>query len=138
MACSRKTSNGAFFTRRKKADDLETPIPSHNEVSVNTTQHMMDAFEPVPPTWTQTAVHAYSFTCPTCHKSSKESDRVWINRRSPVFTEDYRKKWQEFYHCQCGQVWWAWSNERPPGELGNREDETRRSRFDSFNPFDDF
>lgn len=99
---------------------------------------MMDAFEPVSPAWTQTAVHSFSFSCPTCHKSSKEADRVWINRRSPVFTEDYRKKWQEFYHCQCGQVWWAWSNERPPSELGNREDEPRRSRFDSFNPFDDF
>ncbi|NDJ19083.1 hypothetical protein GS601_17620 [Myxacorys almedinensis A] len=94
----------------------------------------MDAFDPTPPAWTQPAIHSHAFTCPTCHKTSTEATQVWINRRSPVFTEDYRKKWQEFYHCQCGQVWWAWSNDRSPSELGQRD---RPSR-DFFNPFEDF
>lgn len=46
-----------------------------------------------------------------------ESERVWINRRSPVLTENYRRKWQEFYQCRCGCAWWAWSDERPPSDL---------------------
>lgn len=107
--------------------------------ALTTPRNMMDAFEPVPPIWTKSALHSFTFSCPTCHKSSKEADSVWVNRRSPVFTEDYRKKWQEFYHCQCGQAWWGWSSDRPPSELGTREpDDSRRRRFDSFNPFDDF
>lgn len=81
----------------------------------------MDAFAPIPPDWTQAAVHAHEFRCPTCNSTCMEAKRVWINRRSPVYTEDYRKKWQEFYDCQCGTVWWAWSNERPPSEFAGRE-----------------
>lgn len=46
-----------------------------------------------------------------------EAERVWVNRRSPVLTENYHRKWQEFYQCQCGCVWWAWSDERPPSDL---------------------
>lgn len=107
--------------------------------ALTTPRNMMDAFELTPPTWTKSALHSFTFTCPTCHKSSKEAGSVWVNRRSPVFTEDYRKKWQEFYHCQCGQAWWGWSSDRPLGELGIREpDDSRRRRYDSFNPFDDF
>ncbi|WP_446871560.1 hypothetical protein [Phormidesmis sp. 146-12] len=93
----------------------------------------MDAFEPMPPAWTKSAVHAHEFHCPNCHKTCLEAERVWINRRSPVFLEDYRKKWQEFYQCQCTTVWWAWSNDRPPSELADREP----PRLDFFNPFDD-
>ncbi len=76
----------------------------------------MEAFEPVAPEWTTKAIHAYEFCCPNCRSSSLEAERVWINRRSPVMTEDYRRKWQEFYQCQCGYVWWAWSSDRPPSE----------------------
>ncbi|MFB2839743.1 hypothetical protein [Floridanema evergladense] len=81
----------------------------------------MEAFAPVPPEWTEKATHAQNFCCPTCEATSMEAQRVWINRRSPVYTEDYRKKWQEFYHCRCGTVWWAWSTERPPSEFANRD-----------------
>ena len=77
----------------------------------------MDAFDPIPPEWTNTAIHAYGFACPNCRSSTREAEKVWLNRRSPVMTEDYRRKWQEFYQCQCSYVWWAWSNERPPSEL---------------------
>ncbi|MBD2459585.1 hypothetical protein H6G89_00885 [Oscillatoria sp. FACHB-1407] len=77
----------------------------------------MDAFDPTPPAWTQSAVHAWEFCCPACRSLCTESHRVWINRRSPVFTEDHRRKWQEFYECQCGTVWWAWSSDRPPSDL---------------------
>jgi len=81
----------------------------------------MDAFAPIPPEWTEKAIHAENFCCPTCRATCMEAERVWINRRSPVYTEDYRKKWQEFYHCHCGTVWWAWSTERPPSEFANRD-----------------
>lgn len=77
----------------------------------------MDAFAPIPPDWAQTAVHAHEFCCPTCRSLVLEAQAVWVNRRSPVFTEDHRRKWQEFYQCQCGTVWWAWSNDRPPTTL---------------------
>jgi hypothetical protein len=73
----------------------------------------MNAFDPTPPEWTQTAIHAHTFCCPTCQESCMKATSVWINRRSPVFTEDSRRKWQEFYQCCCGQSWWAWSNDRP-------------------------
>ncbi|MDH6060333.1 hypothetical protein NWP17_07750 [Chrysosporum bergii ANA360D] len=76
----------------------------------------MDAFAPIPPTWTGEAVHAYKFCCPRCHASSLEAVQVWLNRRSPVVTEDGHRKWQEFYNCQCGCVWWAWSSDRPPAD----------------------
>ncbi len=77
----------------------------------------MDAFAPDSPDWTDSATHALGFCCPTCRASVLEADRVWINRRSPVLTETYRRKWQEFYQCRCGSVWWAWSDERPPSDL---------------------
>lgn len=77
----------------------------------------MDAFLPIPPDWTQAATHAKTFACPVCQASSLEAQQVWINRRSPVFTYDHRRKWQEFYQCQCGTAWWAWSNDRPPTTL---------------------
>jgi len=80
----------------------------------------MDAFTPFPPQWTTSAIHAFEFCCPNCRASSLEAEQVWINRRSPVTTEDYRRKWQEFYQCHCGTVWWAWSSDRPPSELAKR------------------
>ncbi len=83
----------------------------------------MDAFSPVPPEWTTSATHALLFCCPNCHASSREAELVWINRRSPVMTEEYQRIWQEFYQCQCGKVWWAWSNERPPSGLVKQEPE---------------
>ncbi|HAZ45903.1 MAG TPA: hypothetical protein DCZ55_15950 [Cyanobacteria bacterium UBA11371] len=89
----------------------------------------MDAFAPIPPDWTDKAIHAHEFHCPSCRASCMEAQRVWINRRSPVYTEDYRKKWQEFYECKCRTVWWAWSNERPPSEFTKNDLDP--------NPFDD-
>jgi hypothetical protein len=77
----------------------------------------MDAFAPAPPNWTEQAIHAPEFCCPTCRASSLEAEQVWINRRSPVYTENHRRKWQEFYACSCGAVWWGWSSERPPTQL---------------------
>ncbi|MBD2455697.1 hypothetical protein H6G80_16605 [Nostoc sp. FACHB-87] len=82
----------------------------------------MDAFAPIPPEWTSKAVHAYEFCCPTCRSSSLEALQVWINRRSPVFSEEHRRKWQEFYQCHCGCAWWAWSSDRPPSDLVKPED----------------
>jgi len=81
----------------------------------------MDAFAPIPPEWTKEAVHAYQFCCPTCYASSLEATQVWINRRSPVYTPENRRKWQEFYQCKCGCAWWAWSSDRPPSDLGDRD-----------------
>ncbi len=77
----------------------------------------MDAFQPTPPDWTTDAIHASEFCCPQCSASSSEAQQVWINRRSPVYSENNRRKWQEFYTCQCGCVWWAWSSDRPPSNL---------------------
>jgi hypothetical protein len=77
----------------------------------------MEAFDPIPPSWTQSAIHAREFCCPKCSLSSLEATKVWINRRSPVFTEDHRRKWQEFYSCPCGAIWWAWSSDRPPTDF---------------------
>jgi hypothetical protein len=82
----------------------------------------MDAFAPIPPKWTNKAIHAYEFCCPSCRASSLEAMEVWINRRSPVMTENHRRKWQEFYNCQCGYVWWAWSSDRPPTNLLHQQD----------------
>ena len=81
----------------------------------------MDAFNPTPPQWTKTATHALEFRCPHCHTSVMEAQRVWINRRAPVMDENYQRKWQEFYQCQCGKVWWAWSSDRPPSDLVKEE-----------------
>lgn len=84
----------------------------------------MEAFEAISPQWTTQAIHAYDFSCPKCRATSLEAERVWINRRAPVITEDYRRKWQEFYQCQCGSAWWAWSSDRPPTDLSpTSEDE---------------
>ncbi len=82
----------------------------------------MDAFAPFPPTWTKDAVHAQPFGCPSCEAGSREAKQVWLNRRAPVFTEGRKRKWQEFYQCECDQVWWAWSSDRPPLDLGKSED----------------
>ncbi|AFY68673.1 hypothetical protein Pse7367_0362 [Thalassoporum mexicanum PCC 7367] len=81
----------------------------------------MEAFDPNSPQWAESATHSNSFRCPTCNNGPDLADAVWINRRSPVYTENHRKKWQEFYHCECGCVWWAWSNERPKTEYSGRE-----------------
>lgn len=72
----------------------------------------MEAFSRTAPEWTKTAVHALSFNCPVCHASSFQAKKVWLNRNAPVRMEDYTKKWQEFYLCECDQVWWAWNNDR--------------------------
>ncbi len=82
----------------------------------------MDAFAPIPPEWTNKATHAHDFCCPNCHSSSLEAAKVWLNRRSPVMTEDHSRKWQEFYYCHCGCVWWAWSSDRPPTDISNQQD----------------
>lgn len=74
----------------------------------------MDAFCPTPPPWTKKATHALSFCCPSCQSPPSEADNVWLNRRSPVIKEDGRRQWQEFYHCNCGVVWWGWSCDRSP------------------------
>lgn len=83
----------------------------------------MDAFSPVPPPWTEAAVRGLGFRCPRCGEGPRAATNVWLNRRSPVMTERYRRKWQEFYACACGTGWWAWSDERPPSNLINPEGE---------------
>ncbi|WP_071518850.1 hypothetical protein [Geitlerinema sp. PCC 9228] len=85
---------------------------------------MLDAFDPTPPDWTSSAVHVLEFRCPVCGSSPKKAERVWINRRSPVFTEENRRKWQEFYQCSCGSCWWAWSSDRPPAATEENEEDT--------------
>lgn len=96
----------------------------------------MDAFSPAPPDWTVPAVHALRFCCPACGGLPSVAQRVWLNRRSPVLTENYRRKWQEFYDCECGSVWWAWSDERPPSELNSEGggDRPERDRRDPSRP----
>ncbi|WP_036484453.1 hypothetical protein [Myxosarcina sp. GI1] len=74
----------------------------------------MDAFAHVSPEWTKTAVHAVDFRCPSCKSSPVEAKNVWLNRRAPVTIEYNRRKWQEFYQCECNTVWWGWSSDRPP------------------------
>jgi len=74
----------------------------------------MDAFSPIAPSWTKNAIHSLDFRCPACKKSVSETVKVWLNRQSPVMNENYERKWQEFYQCECEQVWWAWSSDRPP------------------------
>ncbi|MDJ0697051.1 hypothetical protein [Mastigocoleus sp. MO_188.B34] len=83
----------------------------------------MDAFAPTPPKWTNNATHAFEFCCPTCNATSREAEKVWVNKRAPVFTPDHRRKWQEFYQCHCGCVWWAWSSDRPPSDLSSEREE---------------
>ena len=77
----------------------------------------MDAFTPIPPAWTKKAVHAVRFCCPTCQDNTEGATNVWLNRRAPVIGYDQRRKWQEFYLCQCSTAWWAWSSDRPPSSL---------------------
>jgi hypothetical protein len=82
---------------------------------------MDEAFSPIPPDWIQSAIHAREFTCPHCRATCTVAHQVWINRRSPVYSEDRQRKWQEFYQCQCQCVWWAWSSDRPPSRFQLRE-----------------
>lgn len=84
----------------------------------------MEAFSPVPPSWTENAVHALDFHCPRCGASAAEAQKVWLNRRAPVIGDNYERKWQEFYYCQCGEVWWGWSSDRPPSDLSEDDGET--------------
>ncbi len=73
----------------------------------------MEAFSRKAPDWTQTATHAFTFNCPRCGASSRQAQKVWLNRQAPVIMENYRRKYQEFYLCECEQVWWGWSTDRP-------------------------
>jgi hypothetical protein len=77
----------------------------------------MEAFSPTPPDWREIATHADGFCCPDCHANSTAATAAWIDRRSPVFIENRKRKWQEFYLCQCGKAWWGWSNDRTPNEF---------------------
>ncbi|MFM7218822.1 MAG: hypothetical protein ACKO21_01145 [Nodosilinea sp.] len=80
----------------------------------------MDPFSAVSPEWVDQATHTTSFACPHCGEGSRQAKAVWINRRSPVYSEGQRRRWQEFYHCgNCGIAWWAWSSDRPPTVLSN-------------------
>ncbi|MEM6255283.1 MAG: hypothetical protein AAF821_20410 [Cyanobacteria bacterium P01_D01_bin.156] len=74
----------------------------------------MEAFASTPPEWVDSATHALSFCCPACNQTASVATDVWINRRAPVYTQNHRRKWQEFYKCECGKAWWAWSSDRPP------------------------
>jgi hypothetical protein len=80
----------------------------------------MEAFSPTPPTWTELATHAQEFCCPSCQAGSTAATAAWINRRSPILLENRKRKWQEFYHCECGTAWWGWSNDRIPNEFADR------------------
>ncbi|MBF2058350.1 MAG: hypothetical protein IGQ45_14320 [Cyanobacterium sp. T60_A2020_053] len=73
----------------------------------------MEAFNRIAPDWTKTATHALEFYCPCCSAPPRKAQRVWFNRYAPVIMENYQKKWQEFYLCECDEVWWAWSSQRP-------------------------
>lgn len=90
----------------------------------------MDAFSPIPPEWTKTATRSLGFCCPRCHASPMEAQQVWINRHSPVYTPNHRRKWQEFYHCQCQYSWWGWSSDRPPSEFSSSSKESSPSEHD--------
>jgi len=79
--------------------------------------YFMDPFSPTPPDWTDSAIHARGFFCPSCQALPSVAQGVWINRRAPVSGEEGRRKWQEFYQCECGQSWWAWSSDRPPSQF---------------------
>jgi hypothetical protein len=80
----------------------------------------MDAFASTPPEWIKPAVHAINFCCPNCKTNPAKAKNVWLNRRAPVNMGNSRK-WQEFYLCECNTVWWGWSTDRPPSELGSTE-----------------
>jgi hypothetical protein len=89
----------------------------------------MEAFDRHPPAWVEQAVHSLTFTCPRCGASAMQAQQVWINRRAPVMGYDNRRKFQEFYHCECEQAWWAWSDDRPPSEFAERYSQ-RDEEFD--------
>ena len=93
----------------------------------------MEAFAPTPPDWTEPAIHAQSFCCPSCRAASIEATQVWINRRSPVYNPEHRRKWQEFYKCKCETAWWAWSTDRPPTDL--KKPDFLEAIDPSFDPF---
>ena len=80
----------------------------------------MEAFSPTPPDWRELATHAQGFCCPSCRASSTAATAAWIDRRSPVFVENRKRKWQEFYLCECSTAWWGWSDDRTPNEFANR------------------
>ena len=84
---------------------LETIIAESRYLSF-----FMEAFNPIPPEWVEKATHASSFCCPRCSQPPSKAEAVWVNRRSPVYTENHQRKWQEFYKCECQAAWWAWSN----------------------------
>ena len=84
----------------------------------------MEAFSPIPPDWTKDATHAVPFGCPACGEDSKAAKRVWLNRQSPVFIEGRKRKWQEFYLCECETAWWGWSSDGPPTDFGQSSDES--------------
>ena len=83
----------------------------------------MDAFSPNPPEWTIKATHAVCFCCPTCKAKATEAVKVWLNRRAPVTDLNLRRKWQEFYLCECQTPWWAWSSDRPISKERRMRDE---------------
>ncbi|NJK35063.1 MAG: hypothetical protein HC919_08980 [Oscillatoriales cyanobacterium SM2_2_1] len=72
----------------------------------------MDAFSPIPPAWTQSARRAPKYHCPQCDAQAAAAQAVWINRRTPLFSVNHQRQWQEFYWCSCGQAWWGWSGDR--------------------------
>lgn len=86
---------------------------------INFLNSSMDAFALVPPEWTRSAVHAFDFCCPRCKTPPMQAKNVWLNRRAPVSLGD-RRKYQEFYLCECDISWWGWSDDRPPSELAER------------------
>ena len=96
----------------------------------------MEAFSLNPPKWLESAVHAFEFCCPKCGATSMEATAVWINRRSPVYTENRRRKWQEFYHCECGCSWWAWSSDRPPSKYAREGEDIADENGDDFDRLD--
>jgi hypothetical protein len=81
--------------------------------------NFMDAFALVPPEWTKSSTHAFDFCCPNCKTASTEAKNVWLNRRAPVSIGD-RRKYQEFYLCECNTSWWGWSDDRLDSELGKK------------------
>ena len=81
----------------------------------------MDAFALVPPEWTKSADHALDFCCPNCKTEPAKAQNVWLNRRAPVSVGN-KRKYQEFYQCECGTAWWGWSDDRPPSELKDKQD----------------
>ena len=76
----------------------------------------MNAFSVNPPEWTTKAIHSTAFYCPTCQAKAKQAVSVWINRRSPVTDSNLKRKWQEFYLCECKAAWWSWNSDRPIAE----------------------